>query len=399
MYSLPEKIIALDFEMFNTKHYWSVCWTGMVFSCETLDVGEIYSEVNDPAIKERFIGPDITFPFNYKQLAKKPRFYEFADKIFSALDGALVIGHAIENDVRMIASLCKKYDLKSPSFDFVDTNVCYCAIHDLSASVGLKTIADTYGVEFSPHDPSEDARATLLSLKAMCDGNLPEFLLKHKIHVGRFENGLMRKCYGEYLSSKAREKIENFNAVFDACKEVGFGNDIHAVRYAFSAQLMGEQNLAEVAKAIISVGDVIAFDGYCADILITNDLGFYKSEPLIETVKRLKLDGTKYTYKPKKVIDAKGNRISAIEYLNNRFKANINGKLYGKQFCFSRSIENGYGYFDAFKLVRSLGGEIVPKGTDKSTLIVPVLRNLKSGKKHKKRNVISLVELNELNQN
>ena len=113
----------------------------------------------------------IVLPYKYEDFKKYPTFKEQANDIYALLQDSdtLVIGHAVQNDVKYLNLESKRFSLPSFSFRFVDTQFLYMnVIADFSRQYGLGIIAERLGVEFTPHRAVDDAYATMKVACALC---------------------------------------------------------------------------------------------------------------------------------------------------------------------------------------------------------------------------------------
>ncbi len=359
-----EKVISLDFELYNTKHYWSVCWAGVCLADESFALSNSFDVIINPDIEEKFAGPDMKFPFKLKDLKKRDKFGAYSDAILGIISrGTLVIGHAFENDLRMITDLCKKFAITPPSFDFLDTNVLYNAVSGETGEHSLKSLGEKYGVEFSAHDPKEDARATLAVAKGCLQGkSLDAFLSEYGVHVGKFENGIVRKCYCGSFTAARKAKIENHNAVFDLVERLGQGD---GQSYFIDNAITSECNASGLAEKILLSGGAVAASSYSADVVITNNLSL-KADPKYISLKtaldRFSVPYDGYDFTPNKIRDEFGKPISLTEYYSRAYKKFArDGALNGKSVAFSKGAERRRDFDDLVLGVIKNGGSICPR--------------------------------------
>ena len=359
-----DKIISLDFELYNTKHYWSVCWAGVCSADENFVLQSAFDVIVNPGIDEKFAGPDMKFPFKLKDLKKRETFDKHSDTILGIISPrTLVIGHAFENDLRMIVDVCKKFGLKAPSFDFLDTNILYNAVYGEFNEHALITLANKFGIEFAAHDPKEDARATLAVAKECLHGKkLDCFLREYGISVGKFENGIIRKCLCDSMLDSRIKKIKNHNAVFDTVKRIGQGA---GKSYFIDNAITSECDASALAEKILLSGGAVAASSYSADIVITNNLSLKADEKYISLKSALDcfsvpFDGFDFT--PNKIRDEKNQPISLTEYYSLAYKQyEGNGAFDGKGVAFSKGAERLREFDDLVVGVIKNGGFIYPR--------------------------------------
>lgn len=359
-----DRIISLDFELYNTKHYWSVCWAGVCLADGNFDLVSAFDVIINPGIDEKFAGPDMKFPFKLKDLKKRDTFGGYSDKILGLISkNTLVLGHAFENDLRMIIDVCHKFNLLLPSFDFLDTNVLYNAVSGETNEHSLVSLGEKYGVEFSAHDPKEDARATLAVTKGCIGGkSLEDFLQEYKITVGKLENGVVRKCYYDGMSEGRKQKINNHNAVFDTVMRLGQGK---GTKYFIDNAITSEQNAVALAEKILLSGGQIVSSSYSADIVITNNLSL-KADPKYISLKsaldRFSISYDGFDFTPNKIRDEKNHPISLTDYYKSAYKSyEGSGRLDGKGVAFSKGVERRRDFEELIIGVIQSGGSVCPR--------------------------------------
>ncbi|MCD8201051.1 MAG: hypothetical protein LUD47_03180 [Clostridia bacterium] len=112
----------------------------------------------------------LVLPYPRSQFKKSPSFYSVYRRIKYLLESRdnVVIGHAIQNDVKYLN--LERLNLRLPPFDFnfYDTQLLYMTEkNDFSHQIGLGEIADGLDVEYTPHRALDDAYATMKIAEAM----------------------------------------------------------------------------------------------------------------------------------------------------------------------------------------------------------------------------------------
>ena len=136
----------------------------------------------------------IVLPYKYEDFKTYPTFLQRKDKIFALLqdENTLACGHAVMNDVKYLNLETKRFSLPSLCFDFADTQFVYMnRIQDFSRQFGLGAIAKELSVEFTPHRAVDDAYATMMIARAMCEAEgvtFSQLLEKYKITAGHIQN-------------------------------------------------------------------------------------------------------------------------------------------------------------------------------------------------------------------
>ena len=149
---------------------------------------------------------------------RQPRF----DARFSAIKGVfeqaeLVVGFAVQNDLRYLNNACDRFSLPRVEFSFLDVQILVGLIIPELRSAGLKAVADRFGVEYLEHRSDEDARVTYIVFEKVMElyGDTLQALMCEKGLVLGFnrKDGHVN-CYSEELlkeriasNSRAVKKI------------------------------------------------------------------------------------------------------------------------------------------------------------------------------------------------
>ena len=160
----------------------------------------------------------LVLPYEYDKFKNYPTFLQMADKIYTLLqdENTLVAGHATMNDVKYLNLESHRFQLPSFAFSFVDTQFIYMnKIGEFNRQYGLGKIAESLGVEFTPHRAVDDAYATMKIAEAMCkeEGcSFIQLLQKYQITPGKIENYQTTPCesveHQKYLAEALRQKEE-----------------------------------------------------------------------------------------------------------------------------------------------------------------------------------------------
>lgn len=377
-----ENVFSLDFELYNSKFYWSVCWAGVALADKKLNLTGEFDLIINPGLKERFVGNDMTFPFTSKDLAAYKTFDFYSGKLLNLIKpNTLIIGHAFENDIKMILDSCHKFGLKVPEFDYLDTNIIYNAVKDTQGEHSLKNLADEFGIEFNAHDPKEDARAALLIAKK-CIGELSigEFLIKFGVVPGGFKNNSVKKCYNASMSENKKQRVINFNKVYDCAAVMPYNKS--GVAYYIDGAIASDCDTSALAKKLIENGCRLTASTYSADIVITNNLslrGEEKYVPLKSMLIKLDIPFKNFDFAPHKVRDENGKAISLTDYYDRAYKDfKHDGEHSGKKFSFSKSSERRVDYESLIKKLITGGGTVHMQVNESDYFIVNKLSDLKS---------------------
>ncbi len=160
----------------------------------------------------------LVLPYEYDKFKNYPTFMEMKEKIYALLQDkdTLVAGHATMNDVKYLNLESHRFHLPSFAFRFIDTQFIYMnKIGEFNRQYGLGKIAESLGVEFTPHRAVDDAYATMKIAEAMCKGeglSLTQLIEKYQITPGKIENYEITQnesvSHQKYLAEALRQKEE-----------------------------------------------------------------------------------------------------------------------------------------------------------------------------------------------
>ena len=338
--------------------YWSICWAGI--SATTLKFSPLtdFDIRINPAIRHKFCGKDLTFPFTGEEIRREKLFGEVAERILEYLTpDTLVVGHAFDNDARMLIDACAKYEVKCPEFDYVDTNCLYNALTGESGERSLCKLADLYNFEFNAHDPLEDAKATMAVAKNVTKGDLLGFIKKHKIEPSRVQNSLIYRGGLAPKDKEAKEKLYRSNLPFM------IGCDIIAPTelYHFESHMAAKQDLTKLLQVLKSKNHGFTATQYAANVHVTNNLCLKEQQGVLqlrELVCELNLESEKFDFSPKRIRDEKNKAISSEEYYKTAFaKYKLkDGALKGRRVSFTKTVEKSVHFENMLIAILQAGG-------------------------------------------
>jgi len=209
----------------------------------------------------------IVLPYKYEDFKNYPTFPALAPRIYQLLQGedTLVAGHATMNDVKYLNLESKRFSLPSFAFRFADTQFIYMnRIGEFSRQFGLGAIAESLGVEFTPHRAADDAYATMKIAEAMCkeeNTDLAGLLHKYSITLGRIENyeitqntSLPYEAHLEQIAKRKEErerlKVKFHNFIDRAKRKRAKEGKLRGKRVCFSHSLEMQTETAE--KLVVS---------------------------------------------------------------------------------------------------------------------------------------------------
>lgn len=187
------KYLAFDIEAANGYMPSSICSFGYVIADESFAVIERRNIWINPKTKYNLNGTrdnvGIDLHLDKALLDASPDFSEVYPEIKSLLTAAdtLVLGHAVDADVRMLNAACERYKLAGIDFRFICSQLLFKMYRGDKEVRGLAKIAAEIGVEFCQHNSEEDAYASMMTLKYLvADSGLTveQLLEKYRIRYG-----------------------------------------------------------------------------------------------------------------------------------------------------------------------------------------------------------------------
>ena len=212
------KYLAFDIEAANGYQLSSVCSIGVVIADEHFNVEYRDNIWINPKTKYNLNGTrdnvGIDLQLDKELLDRSPDFKEVYGKIKELLTDKqyLVLGHAVDSDVRMLNAACERYKLPSIDFEFICSQLLYKLYRGDKEVRGLDKIANELGITFHQHNSEEDAYVSLRTLKYLCEDSglsVEELLRKYYVRKGsnvKFELTRPVSLVGQ-LSKKMRKQI------------------------------------------------------------------------------------------------------------------------------------------------------------------------------------------------
>lgn len=187
------KFLAFDIEAANGYMLSSICSVGVVIADERFNVLSRENIWINPRTKYNLNGTranvGIDLGLDKALLKASPDFKHVYPRLKSLLTDKqyLVVGHAVDSDVRMLNKACERYHLPSINFDFVCSQLLYKLYKGDAEVKGLSKIADELGITFHQHNSEEDAFMSLLTLKYLVEDSgmsVSELLQKYRVRIG-----------------------------------------------------------------------------------------------------------------------------------------------------------------------------------------------------------------------
>lgn len=171
----------------------SICSVGVVVADESFNVLSRRNIWINPKTKYNLNGTrenvGIDLHLDKALLDASPDFAEVYPELKRLLtaEGTLVLGHAVDADVRMLNAACDRYKLPGIDFRFVCSQLLYKMYRGDKDVKGLNKIAADIGVEFQQHNSEEDAYASMMTMKFLVGDSglsVDELIDKYRIRFG-----------------------------------------------------------------------------------------------------------------------------------------------------------------------------------------------------------------------
>lgn len=193
----------------------SLCSLGYVVCDENLNILKKEDVLINPLPKRFAVGDKknakrtgVTFAYEVEEFRKAPRFSERYHFLKNLFENRLVVGFSMTNDIKYLNDACDKYKLPRISFEFIDVQFIYQLLRPEQNSVGLKTLAEKYGLTYREHRSDDDAAATAMLLKAVLKENglsFDAFVDKYGVKRGENSNRGYHMGFSDALN------VEKFN--------------------------------------------------------------------------------------------------------------------------------------------------------------------------------------------
>ena len=261
------KYLAFDIEAANGYMLSSICSIGVVIADEQFNILSRENIWINPKTKYNLNGTranvGIDLHLDKALLDASPDFSMVYGQIAGLLQDTqyLVLGHAVDSDVRMLNKACERYRLPSINFEFICSQLLYRLYKGEKEVKALNKIADDLGVTFHQHNSEEDAYVSLLTLKYLVQDSgltVDELLAKYHVRKGsnnNFELSRPVSLEGQVSKKKLTQvAIERIKEYVSTVKKTSNEYRNEAFCLARSLELSDSDELYEVLKTIVQRG-------------------------------------------------------------------------------------------------------------------------------------------------
>ena len=261
------KYLAFDIEAANGYKLSSICSIGIVIADEQFNIVSRENIWINPKTKYNLNGTrsnvGIDLHLDKALLDASPDFFQVYHRIHALLTDKqyVVVGHAVDSDVRMLNATCERYRLPSINFEFICSQLLYKLYRNEKDVKALNKIANDLGIAFQQHNSEEDAYASLLTLKFLIEDSrltLDELLAKYQVRKGSNDNfeltrpasllgQVSKKKHTQVAVAKIKEYAVKVKKTSNEYKDLAFC-------LARSFELSDSDELYAVVETIVSRG-------------------------------------------------------------------------------------------------------------------------------------------------
>ena len=279
--------LAFDIEAANGYMPSSICSIGIVIADEQFHIIERKNIWINPKTKYNLNGTrqnvGIDLHLDKALLDRSPDFAEVYPEVKRLLTAPdrVVLGHAVDADVRMLNAACERYKLPPIEFDFICSQLLFKLYKGESSVRALGKIAAELGVEFEQHNSEEDAYMSMRTLQYLVEDSgltVDELLAKYEVRRGTNYRGQLARpicCDNTKHGSIKNKNTRGANARIRAiAAETPKLSDLWEGKiFAFSrtAQLFPEQDLVPLVTAIIEGGGTFTRNPHRCNVFVRTE--------------------------------------------------------------------------------------------------------------------------------
>lgn len=261
------KYLAFDIEAANGYKPYSICSIGVVIADENFNVEFRENIWINPKSAYNLNGTrkniGIDLHLDKALLDASPDFSQVYPKIKQLLtdEDCLVVGHAVDSDVRMLNAACQRYKLPSIDFSFICSQLLYKLYRGEKDVKALSKIAADLNITYNEHNSEDDAWMSLKTLEFLVkDSGLSTAQLVEKYHIRMGSNKnfeLVRPVSLDGQVSKKRQTqvaVDNIKSFVKTVKPTSktFKNKVFCL--ARSLELAQDERLFAVVRAVVEKG-------------------------------------------------------------------------------------------------------------------------------------------------
>lgn len=295
------KILSMDVESCTGKFTnASICSFGYCISDENFNIIEQKDIIINPIPKKFFNGraqkAGIQLAYPEEVFRNSFRFDHYYNEIASLFEDALVVGFAIDNDVKYVNNACDYFHKNRIKYKFLDVQILHRVVNDLPNCIGLAAAGQQLHENFIPHRSDEDARMTLLLLKNICETlglGVEEVAEKYCVTFGENGENDFKPCVAksDELKKMSKNRTKNKNIlIHNFIKKITNSKRVYGGKFArknicFSKEILnGDVDVVrKLIKRIYALGGKFVTNIESAHIFVAVDSKkFIDETPLAE---------------------------------------------------------------------------------------------------------------------
>jgi len=298
------KYLAFDIEAANGYKPYSICSIGVVVADEKFNILHRTNIWINPKSAYNLNGTrknvGIDLHLDKKLLDASPDFSEVYSEVKGLLTDpdALVVGHAVDSDVRMLNAACKRYNLPSINFKFMCSQLLYRLYKGEKEVKALSKIATELNVTYKEHNSEDDAWMSLMTLKYLTeDSGLSVAQLAEKYHVRSGSNvdfELVRPISLEGQISKKQQTQQAVDRICAFAKTVKVQNQDYKGKVfclARSLELSDSDTLYALVKKIVECGGRYSPKLVKCNVFVKGEFSTKQDQMRFRRVEELRLQG------------------------------------------------------------------------------------------------------------
>ena len=370
--------LAFDIEAANGYMLSSICSIGIVIADENFNVTHRENVWINPKTKYNLNGTrknvGIDLHLDKKLLDASPDFSQAYTKIkrFLTAKDTLVVGHAVDSDVRMLNAACVRYRLPCIEFDFICSQLLYKLYKDEKEIKALHKIAADLGIEYREHNSEDDAWMSLMTLKYLvADSGLSVAELCDKYRIRKGSNrgfelvraiSLIGNVSKKQTTQVATEKLRKFakTVKMDSTEFVG-------KNFAIARSLELSDVAKEIVRTIVKKGGVYSPKLLKCNCYVLADDPIQQDKMREKRVAELCASGSCETFTVESLLNDKTMSVESFLRQHGQSPENIDGSFVDK---FQRELADGLqGVGPLAMRPTYLYSHDVPKESDEKLLI------------------------------
>lgn len=328
------KYLAFDIEAANGYKLYSICSIGVVVADEKFNILHRTNIWINPKSAYNLNGTrknvGIDLHLDKKLLNASPDFSQVYPKIKQLLTDpdVLVVGHAVDSDVRMLNAACKRYNLPSIDFEFVCSQQLYRLYKGEKEVKALSKIATELNVTYNEHNSEDDAWMSLMTLKYLAeDSGLSVAQLAQKYHVRMGSNNnfdLVRPISLEGQVSKKQQTQKAVERICTFAQSVTPQNQTYKGKVfclARSLELSNSDTLYAVIKKIAECGGRYSPKLVKCNVFVTGEFSTHQDQMRFRRVEELRAQGALEVRTVFEILEGSRDMKKATDFLERHNQA------------------------------------------------------------------------------